>query len=83
MCLSAVTIPTALGGGFSIKHDMRPVLEENICDNFNWDPSDQYLPPGPIKWVKGIDGNTKALAVGSEGDFHRREVVATRNRHAN
>lgn len=73
-------IPVTLGGGHSFRHGMRPVLDDNICNHFNWELPEQALPPGPIKWIKDADGNMTALAVGGEGSSQRSEMIATRKR---
>ncbi|KAJ5134358.1 hypothetical protein N7448_000619 [Penicillium atrosanguineum] len=75
-----VNIPTAFGGSLLFKHGMRPLLDEHVCDHFNWDLPERSLPPGPIKWIKDADGNMAALAVGGEKGFQRSELIATRSR---
>jgi len=71
-------IPAIFGGNFPFKHGMRPILDDAICDHFDWDLPDNCLPPGPIKWIKDADGNTVALTVGGEGGFQREGFIATR-----
>jgi hypothetical protein len=73
--IDPVNIPNQLGGEFAYEHGMIPELDDRIQQSLTWLRS-RKLPPGPIKWVVGGNGDKKAIAVGRIDGEARQEEVA-------
>jgi hypothetical protein len=73
--IDPVNIPIQLGGKFAYEQGMVPNLDHSIQQSLTW-LGEPNLPPGPIKWVKDGNGDSKVIAVGSIDGKARREEVA-------